>query len=451
MLGQGFMRNAFATAWLVVVVLAACSGCDGRSTARRAQPRSSADRPSPRALVADVPPIASFESVTLTASGPSHVELDGYVGSNAVTNLARPGCFVRANLVRPGHLLTVRDVDMHVLLDVVARDQVDIELLIRHPDGRLECHTARSDSYERAELDLPPGTYGVWAATYSTSRSAYTLRVDAKPSPRPVPPPVRELDSAFGSFEGTLTATDVPRVPHGRSCGSEIQRQHVFSWIAPATGNYTIDTRGSAMDTILFVRLGDEEGPELGCNDDRGEGETWSELAFRALEGDVVRIFVSRHELDESGEHYALRIRPSDARSRGAGVAVDAAEFGPAGSTRTGTLEAARARFAPRVCTYTGTTVESAPDAPEVLFAFRAPEDGTYHFSTEGSEGFDPILYLRVGSAEGLDIGCDDNFLGQLESQLWSRMAAGDTVHVVLDSVRRAERMNYSLTIERVP
>jgi hypothetical protein len=44
--------------------------------------------------------------------------------------------------------------------------------------------------------------------------------------------------------------------------------EQTFVWTAPASDTYRIDTFGSAFDTILYVRSGSCDGPEVVCNDD---------------------------------------------------------------------------------------------------------------------------------------------------------------------------------------
>jgi hypothetical protein len=63
----------------------------------------------------------------------------------------------------------------------------------------------------------------------------------------------------------------------------------VFQWQAPASGTYTIATRGTRFDTTLTVLDGSCEGRVLECDDDGGS-ELDSRLVVRVTEGDVLLI-----------------------------------------------------------------------------------------------------------------------------------------------------------------
>src|SRR5262249_35638915 len=65
-----------------------------------------------------------------------------------------------------------------------------------------------------------------------------------------------------------------------------------FSYQAPATGLYTIDTLGSQFDTVLYVRANTCSGGELACNDDAGDGSLQSQLEVSLLAGQSIVIVV---------------------------------------------------------------------------------------------------------------------------------------------------------------
>jgi hypothetical protein len=72
---------------------------------------------------------------------------------------------------------------------------------------------------------------------------------------------------------------------------------------------------------------------------------------------------------------------------------------------------------------------------PEVLFAFTAPEDGSYTFSTVGSEVFDTVLAVLDGSAcNGEELGCNDDDEPELSSQLVLELTAGQEILVAVES-----------------
>jgi hypothetical protein len=69
--------------------------------------------------------------------------------------------------------------------------------------------------------------------------------------------------------------------------------------------------------------------------------------------------------------------------------------------------------------------------APEATFAFTAPADGTYTFSTAGSP-FDTILYIDAPSCLGASLACNDDYIG-LQSWLQVTLTAGQAIVVVVD------------------
>jgi hypothetical protein len=72
---------------------------------------------------------------------------------------------------------------------------------------------------------------------------------------------------------------------------------------------------------------------------------------------------------------------------------------------------------------------------PEVLFAFTAPEAGSYTFSTGGSEVFDTVLAVLDGSAcDGEELGCNDDEEGDLSSRVEVELAAGQQVLIAIES-----------------
>lgn len=78
-------------------------------------------------------------------------------------------------------------------------------------------------------------------------------------------------------------------------CASNPTPEREYWWAAPATGNYRISLEGSAYDTLLYVRDGGCDGPELGCNDDTVTMfgiELWSSLELELEAGQTISIFV---------------------------------------------------------------------------------------------------------------------------------------------------------------
>ena len=75
------------------------------------------------------------------------------------------------------------------------------------------------------------------------------------------------------------------------SC-SRSGRDVVFTWTAPAGGEWTFDTAGTDYDTVLHVRDGACDGPELACDDD-GLANYASRVVVPLAEGQTVTVVVS--------------------------------------------------------------------------------------------------------------------------------------------------------------
>jgi hypothetical protein len=56
------------------------------------------------------------------------------------------------------------------------------------------------------------------------------------------------------------------------SCSPGAAPDHTFSFTAPTSKDYIIDTMGSSYDTVLHVLGGSCAGPTLACDDDGGGG-----------------------------------------------------------------------------------------------------------------------------------------------------------------------------------
>lgn len=79
------------------------------------------------------------------------------------------------------------------------------------------------------------------------------------------------------------------------SCSEGPAPEDELWWTAPATGSYRFSLEGSNYDTLMYIRDGGCDGPELGCSDDTFtmDGlEVWSSLELDLVAGQTVSIFV---------------------------------------------------------------------------------------------------------------------------------------------------------------
>jgi hypothetical protein len=144
-------------------------------------------------------------------------------------------------------------------------------------------------------------------------------RVDAGSSPTPTCG-----EQAIGASIGMQVAsgTTAGRSSAYRgSCGGEMAGESTVWWVAPTSGSYTIDTRGSSYDTLAYVRQGSCDGPEVACDDDFVDGvERHSEFVLDAVAGVPYLLVIDGFEA-ASGE-WVLNITPG--RRSDAGLPLDA-------------------------------------------------------------------------------------------------------------------------------
>jgi hypothetical protein len=83
----------------------------------------------------------------------------------------------------------------------------------------------------------------------------------------------------------------------GGSCGGDLAPERFYSWSAPHDGTFTFDTLDGGYDTVLYVRAGACDGPELACNDD-AEASLGSAIALPLSAGDEVAVAVDGFDLN---------------------------------------------------------------------------------------------------------------------------------------------------------
>ncbi len=231
-----------------------------------------------------------------------------------------------------------------------------------------------------------------------------------------------------GTFATQQTGTTSGSSAEAGSCGGAGAPEKSFVFAAPRAGVYSFDTIGSGFDTVLYVR--DDNGTQLGCNDDIAAGiNTQSRLSVTLAQAQTVTVFVDGFEA-QSG-NFSLRVNPdcplpfrNDARDLGHALSVSvsatttcAANFiggascgGPSGGSNGGAV------------------------ARDAIFLYTAPSDGTYTISTEGSN-FDTVLYVRLGTCSGTELGCNDDIApGSIsQSRLTRWLTSGQTIIIAVD------------------
>jgi hypothetical protein len=225
--------------------------------------------------------------------------------------------------------------------------------------------------------------------------------------------------STTGSTVGMTKETGEPN--HGGNSGGH---SIWFSWVAPGAGSVTVNTTGSAFDTLLAVYTGASVTAltTIASNDD-ANGTTQSSVSFNAVSGTTYRIAVDGY----GGATGAVKL----AWSQGA------AASGPANDNFT----SATVLSGPG----SGTTVGATKEAGEpnhagnaggksIWWSWTAPAAGGTTITTAGST-YDTLLAVYTGSALGAltTIGSNDDANGTTQSQVAFTAVAGTTYRIAVD------------------
>jgi len=134
---------------------------------------------------------------------------------------------------------------------------------------------------------------------FSSCRAVSLSQCAAPPAPTPTPGPPPacqpfDLGNTIPVGSSGTTAINPKNTTGGASCGGGGNEapDFTFKYTAPDDGFYTIDTIGSQLDTVLYVRAGECAGRELACNDDRGAGSLQSEVGLSLSKNQVIVITV---------------------------------------------------------------------------------------------------------------------------------------------------------------
>jgi len=195
-----------------------------------------------------------------------------------------------------------------------------------------------------------------------------------------------------------------------------------WSWTAPSSGFFQVDTTDSDFDTWLSVFTGSEVNnlTLIGANDDSGPGLT-SLYNLNATAGTTYQIAVdgySNYTLGSINLNIAPIAPPNDNFAN---------RIGLAGETANATGSNIRATSEVDEPSQSGTT-------NSVWWSWTAPSSGNYTFDTEGSN-FDTYLYLFAGNDLpnlSLVAANDDGGEG-LTSLITRYVTAGTTYQIAVD------------------
>jgi hypothetical protein len=231
------------------------------------------------------------------------------------------------------------------------------------------------------------------------------------------------LAGATGSTTGTTVGmTKETGEPNhaGNSGGHSIW----FTWVAPGAGSVTINTTGSAFDTLLAVYTGTSVTAltTVASNDD-ANGATQSSVTFNAVSGTTYRVAVDGY----GGATGAVKL----AWSQGAAASGPANDAFASAAVLSGTAG--------------GTTVGATKEAGEpnhagnaggksIWWSWTAPIAGATTLTTAGSS-YDTLLAVYTGSALSAltAVASNDDANGTTQSQVGFTAVAGTTYRIAVD------------------
>ncbi len=269
-------------------------------------------------------------------------------------------------------------------------------------------------------------------------------------SPDPVcgaPCPDADLGSRVGSRVAAGSTVGRSNTLTASCAGGAGSPDIAFSWRAPSTGRWAIDTIGSDYDTALHVHAGACSGPELACDDDSGPGVlSRVQLSLRRAEEIII---VVDGFADRSVGNYVLNIGPADTE---VGNCADGIDNDRDGATDCMDPDCAGDPACVRMCperdiasdvgvaVARGNTFGQGDDltpsctrsaAPDVAHGWVAPRSARYRFDTRGSS-FDTVLYLLDGSCTGRELACDDDRIAPA-SRITRNVRGGSRLVIVVD------------------
>ncbi len=311
--------------------------------------------------------------------------------------------------------------------------------------------------------------------------------------------PVDDLGSLTGNavVTGTTSGRDDDFSP---SCQNSSNAGDItYTWQAPETGTFVIDTDNSSFDTVLTILSQSCLGEELACDDDGGVS-TRSRIEIELTEGDVIVIVIDGYS-SNSGS-FVLNITPpchpdcegKDCGDDGCGgtcgecedgylcddnglcsICVADCEGKTCGDDGCGgscgecegfdvcddsglcvshcPMEDLGTVFGDAVAT--GTTVggynlfapscQDNSNANDVSYLWTAPVTGQYTITTEGSS-FDTVLSVLDGECDGEVLACDDDSGNSTRSMVELSVVQGQSVIFVIDAYS-GNSGNYQLNI----
>ena len=235
--------------------------------------------------------------------------------------------------------------------------------------------------------------------------------------------PLSDLGDATGSHVVDPVAFDENALTG--SCGGS-GAESTYAWTAPASGRYSFDTVGAHRDTVLYALAGDCDGKELACSDDiDGLGGGRSGFSLDTDAGEALVIVVDSYSSSDSPS--VLSIHPYVS-------GCPEVDLGQQSGTWSGSFSS-----------FDQAHQEACPPAVGNLeFTWTAPNDGSYTYSSGGSD-FDTVIYV-LDECGGSELTCNDDS-GGLQSEVSFAALAGEEFIVGLGGFDTSAG-NYEITIQ---
>jgi len=250
------------------------------------------------------------------------------------------------------------------------------------------------------------------------------------------PTPVRPANDAWSAASTasgtswTMSGSNVDgtsEVGEPSHAGSAPAKSVWWVWTAPSSGSCTIETTGSAFDTVLAIYQGGAVGSltAVASNDNSSSTVTTSRVSFSAVSGQTYRIAVD----GKSGASGVITLKgavaaagpTNDMFSKSA--VQSGTSFSVTGSNVGATSEVGEPRHA------------GQRGGKSVWWSWTAPSSGTLSVSTAGSS-FDTLLGIYTGvSVQALSrVGSNDDESASVRtSRVSISVVAGTTYRIAVD------------------
>ncbi len=291
------------------------------------------------------------------------------------------------------------------------------------PDGTLDTPDVPASDADVAELPNPDAT--------DTSDATPDAELDSGPTVLSCVESA--LSPAFGDALATAFTTAESDDFSG-TCAVGSGKDVAWQWTVPFTEWFTIDTLGSDFDTVLYLREGACDGPEVACNNDADTADDRSRIVGRFEAGTVYAVVVDGNS-GASG-NAVLNIQP---------VTCPSADIGD-GSTLPQTFTTA-----------SGATSHGGAcggdTGPERSYRFIPPKTGLWRLSAtaDPASGLNPALYVEEGPVcGGTLLQCNGHDQGSIKmpAEVSRVLTAGEPVTLIVDS--RGGQGKFTLDAELV-